>query len=394
MSDKGVFLMVFLTMSGLQCGQSEAPAPVSVHHSQQQASSPKDTVRLPDETCKLVGIKVEKAEVRQCRSTLRAMGKILAPQPRTAIVSHAFPARVAQVHVQIGDLVKKGDIVVTLESHEVGKAKSEYYKAVADSELAKVNLERQKRLVEQEIGAKKNLLVAEAGYKVAMANVEAAEKTLHVFDATEEQLTEIASTHQVNPTISLHAPIAGKVVDIKAVLGAMVDQSTELLRIIDTRSLWGDAEIYEKDIAKIKIGQKADVSVLAYPGVTFEGIVSYIGDLVNEQTCTITVRTEVANSEYLLKPGMFAEITILLNESSQTVVVPHAAVLEEGNRRTLFVKEEDSFVCREVQTGVLVEGDYQQVLKGLKAGEEVVIEGNHELKSKLMEETLNAAHVH
>jgi multidrug efflux pump subunit AcrA (membrane-fusion protein) len=121
--------------------------------------------------------------------------------------------------------------------------------------------------------------------------------------------------------------------------------------------------------------------------------VIYLGDVVNEETCKITVRAEVSNQEFRLKPGMFADVSILLSDGHPTVVVPSAAVLEEGEQRIVFVKQDDRFVRREVITGV-VDGDSQEVVRGLEAGEEVVIEGNHELSAELQEDVLRAADVH
>ena len=389
-----MFLIVFLAMLGLQCSPygGSLPAPEPPDHS--ESSPAKDIVRLSDTASERAGIKVEEVKSQKCKTVLGAMGKVLAPQPQTAIVSHAFPARVAEIHVKIGDWVEKRQPLVTLESHEVGIAKAEFYKARADLELTKLTLAREERLLGNGIGIKKNHLAAEAAYKIAQADAEAAEKTLHVLGFTEEQVKEIADTHQINPTITLYSPIAGKVVAHKAVLGAPVDQSTEILTIIDPTLLWVDAEIYEKDIAKIKLGQKVEIMVPAYPGEVFRGKVSYIGDIVNEETRTITVRAEVKNDQYRLKPGMFADVEIVLNEGRQIPVVPLAAVLEEGDLKFVFVKEEKAcFRRRQVETGE-VDGDYWPILKGLEAGEEVVVEGNQELKSKLREEVLKAAHVH
>ncbi len=393
MSKKGMFCILFMVMFALQCRRSEMPVSIPEEHVHAKSSSAKNIVRLSDTTREVVGIKVEEVKSQECKSVLAAMGKVLAPQPQKAIVGHAFPARVAEVHVKIGELVKKGQALVILESYEVGSAKSEFYKAIADRELAKLNLAREERLSKNGIGIKKNLLAAETAYKIAQSSAEAAHKKLHVLGFTEEQVKEIADTHQINPAITLYAPIAGKVVANEAVLGALVDQSTQILTIIDLRSLWVDAEIYEKDIAKVEIGQEVRVTVLAYPGVVFDGTITYVGDVVNEETRTITVRADVSNDEYLLKPGMFADISILLDESHPMPVVPLAAVLEQGTQKIVFVKEKGYFVRRQVETGA-VDGDYQQILKGLKAGEEVVIEGNHQLESKLKEEVLKAAHVH
>ena len=391
MRGKGVMLIVLLSISGLQCSHR---APLDSSHENQgdsAASAEKDTVRLTDTEMQLAGIKVEKVNLRQFRSGLPAMGRVLAPQSRKAIISHAFPGRVAELHVKIGDWVEPGDPLVTLECHEVGEAKSEYYRARADLELAEINLAREKRLLENGIGVKKNLQAAEAACKIAQSTEEAAEKDLHVLGFTEEQVKEIAKTHQLNPAITLNSPIAGKVVVNQAVLGAMVNQLAEILTIIDPRLLWVDAEVFEKDIAKVKVGQSVEIAVPAYLDEVFQGKVTYIGDVLNEETRTITVRAEVANDSLRLKPGMFATVNILLNGDKKELVVPTSAVLEEGRRSYVFVKDGDCFRRREIESGA-VDGDYQQVLGGLQPGEEVVVQGNHQLRSELKREQLQ--HVH
>jgi cobalt-zinc-cadmium efflux system membrane fusion protein len=393
MSKKGVLLILFLAAAGLQCNRSGPPAPTSHQHPSGGPSQAKGVVRLPAATLETVGIKLEEAQLREFRPVLKAMGKVLAPQRQTAIVSYVFPGRVADVHIKIGDWVKKGQALVTLDSQEVGSAKSEFYKALAACELAKLNFGREERLLGNGIGIKKNYLAAETEYKIAQSNAEAAHKKLHVLGFTDEQLKEIAETHQINPTITLFSPLAGRVVANKAILGALVDQSTEIMKIIDPTLLWVDGEVYEKDIAKVGIGQEVAVTVLAYPEEVFRGKVNYISDLVSEETRTITVRAEVANDQYRLKPGMFADIRIFLDGGQQRLAIPSAAVLEEGRQKIVFVQEGDSFVCREVEVGI-ANGDYQEVLKGLGAGEKVVIEGNHQLKSEMQGEVLRAAEVH
>jgi len=353
----------------------------------------KEVIHLPDPVQELLGIKLEEVKYRRCPSVLKAMGMVVAPRPQTAIVSHAFPARVAEIHVEVGDWVKKGQDLVVLESKDIGEAKAEFYKAMAQCELAKINFAREQRLLKEGIGARKNFVAAEAEYKVAQANLEVAEKRLHVLGFNEAQVNQIASTHQINPAITLYAPIEGKVVEIKAACGAMVDPATPILTIIDPRLLWIDAEIYEKDIAKVKVGQQVEMRVPAYGEQVFRGRVSHIGDVVKADTRTITVRAEVANDARLLKPGMFADVDIILEEGQKVLVVPSAAILEEGSQKIVFVKEKGGFARREIATGSVYERCHQ-VLSGLKAGEQVVVEGNHQLRSKLQEEVLKAAGVH
>jgi cobalt-zinc-cadmium efflux system membrane fusion protein len=321
------------------------------------------------------------------------MGKVLAPQTRMAIVSYPFPAQIARVHVQVGEWVEKGEQLLTLQSEEVGLAKSDFYKSVADLELAKTNCEREKRLFDRGVGARKNLLIAQAALKVAEASLDSAEKKLHVLGFSEEDVKSISETHQISPVIQLFAPIGGKVIRINAVLGSMIDQSHELMTIMNPSTLWVDAEIYERDISKIRIGQRVEVSVPAYPDETFAGKLSYISDTLNDATRTITVRTEVNNSSFKLKPGMFANITIMLNHHTRVTVVPCDAILDDHGDHLVFVKEDGKYVSRYVELGGRDNG-YCEVRRGLVKDEEVVTIGNYQLKSKLYDEVLAGSHVH
>ena len=352
-----------------------------------------DHVELSDAEKQVVEIETAKVSTKSLRSQLEAMGKILAHQSRKAIVCYAFSARIGQIHVAIGDWVKASQPLVTLQSEEVGEAKSAFYKAKADFELARSNYDREKKLFDRGVGAQKNFLVTEAEFKVAEANLNAAEKKLHVLGFSEEQVKDIAETHQINPVITLFAPISGKIVQNNAILGAMVDQSSEIMTILDPRLLWVDAEIYEKDIAKIRVVQNVEVSVPAYSGETFSGKICYISDILNEDTRTITVRTEVENRQYKLKPGMFATIRIYLNHLSDALVVPEAAVLDDKDEKIVFIKREGKFFPQTVETGVKEKG-FIEILRGLSEGDEIVIRGNYQLKSKLYDDMLKKAGIH
>jgi cobalt-zinc-cadmium efflux system membrane fusion protein len=350
-------------------------------------------LELTPEEGEAIDLKTVRVGRRPMRSQLRAMGKVLAPQTKKAIVSYAFPARISDIHANIGDWVDPGQKLVTLQSEEVGKARAEFFKAQADFELARRNLEREKNLFDRGVGAQKNLLTTEAEFKVSEAGMNVAEKKLHVLGFTEGMVQEMEKTHQINPTISLYAPIGGKVIASLAVRGAMVDQNTEILIIMDPTVLWVEAEIYERDIAKIKIGQEVEVSVPAYPEEAFPGKISYIGDVLKEDSRTITVRTEIRNREFKLKPGMFSDMIVFLNHPDDLLAVPEAAVLDDRDRKIVFISIAEGYRLQPVRVGIK-EGGYWEVLEGLTEGDEVVTAGNYQLKSKLYEEILHSSHVH
>jgi len=358
-----------------------------------RAWGPDTVVELSAEEENAIEIETARAAYRPLKTQLQALGKVFAHPQKKAIVSYAFPARISEIHVLIGDWVKMGQKLVTLQSEEVGTAKSDFYKAMADFELAKVNYERQKRLFDRGVGAQKDFLSSEAEYKVAEASLNAAEKKLHVLGFSEQQVKQISEAHQISPIISLYAAISGKIIENNAILGAMVDQTTEILIIMDPSLLCIHADIYERDIAKIRIGQEVEVSVPAYPEETFSGKISFISDVLNEETRTITVRSDVKNREYKLKPGMFADINIFLNHQSKALVLPVEAVLDEKEENIVFLKVAGKYIPQIVKIGVR-NSAYAEILAGIQEGSEVVTKGNFQLKSKLYEDILKKGHIH
>ena len=350
-------------------------------------------ITLTEDEENFVELETSVAQYRSIKSTLSAPGKVIAQPQRKAIVSYAFSARVAQIHVHLGDWVSPGQKLITLESEEVGNARSEYYKALADFELAKVNFEREKNLFDRGVGPKKEFLQAESDLKVAEANLEAAEKKLHVLGFTEEQVERISETHQIKPIITLYSPIRGKIIERNVVMGAMIDQSTELLVILDPTVLCVDADIYEKDISKIKIRQQVEIVVPAFPDEKFFGTIKYISDVLNQETRTITVRTEVKNEDMKLKAGMFASIKITLNQQDLALAVPSDCILEDQGEEVVFIKKGEEYFLQVIETGAKENG-YVEIIQGLSEGDVVVCKGNYQLKSKLYEEILKKGHIH
>jgi cobalt-zinc-cadmium efflux system membrane fusion protein len=350
-------------------------------------------VRLTESERDAVAVKTEPAAFRPMSSFLEVTGKIYAHQFHKAIVSYPFPARIFSIHVRPGDWVEPGQSLVTLQSEAVGEAKSEYFKALADHELALRNHEREQRLFDSGAGAGKNVQAAAAELKVSEASLEAAEKKLHVLGFSEDQVREAAATHEINPVITLFAPIAGKVADNIAALGVMVDQTSEILTILDPRLLCADADIYERDIPRVRKGQRVDVTVPAYPADVFHGTLQYVGDVLKEDTRTIIVRTEVENGKQLLKPGMFASLRIILDERDRALTVPAEAVLDDGEDRIVFVKTGDGFRPTVITVGSRLDG-FLEVRSGLEEGDEVATSGCFQLKSKLYDEILKASGVH
>lgn len=184
--------------------------------------------------------------------------------------------------------------------------------------------------------------------------------------------------------LELKAPIDGVIVDRKSTPGEMVGKDKEIYTISDPANLWVIAEIKERDIGAVKIGQDATFTVLAYPGETFRGKVVRTGNQVEAQSRTLEVRIEVDNSDGRLKPGMFADVEIITTILRDVIVIRDTAVQTDEDRQVVFVAlEGNKFEKRQVKLGMEQRGR-AQVLEGLKAGESVVTDGGFILKSEML----------
>jgi len=398
---KTAYIVVVLVVSALLVcsgcarvseGQSASGKGRNRNQHRRGAQTQQSAVELSASEQEAIDLTTAVAGSQPVRHELEAMGKVLADPKLMAIVSYAFPARIAEAHVSIGDWVKAGQPLVTLQSEEVGDAKAEFYEAQAGLELAKANYERARLLHDRGVGARKELVTGEVELKVAQAQLEAAEKKLHVLGFSEDQMQSIVDEHQVNPEITLYAPISGKAARVDAVRGAMIDQGTEIVLILDPSYLVVDAEIYERDIAKVKVGQEVSIEVPAFPREFFDGSLSYVGDVLDESTRTVTVRTKVANPDGKLKPGMFADVTIDLDARTDAVVVPASAVIhDQQNNQLVFVVDNGSFEPRTVEVGLEDDG-WVEVISGIAVGDEVVTQGAYQLKAKLRADQLSHTH--
>jgi cobalt-zinc-cadmium efflux system membrane fusion protein len=382
--------MVLLNFCGKQNRHHEEENHAVVNHSH---PSGEQTIHLTEAVEKQINVKTAPVKPGPVKSTLKAMGHVLCPNDQKAIIGFAFSARIVKLHTAVGQWVEKGHPLVTLECEEMGNAQSAYVQALTDYELSKLDFDREERLFKKDIGAKKEYLGTKAKYQVSLAALKAAEKKLAVMGLSKKQIDEISKTKNVTPRVTLNSPIAGRVVKNEAVPGAVIDASTGIMVVMDLGCLWIDAEIYEKDLSKVKKGQDVEIVVPAYPKEHFHGQIHYIGDVVNSETRTITVRTQVDNKDFRLKPGMFADINIMTDHKEEALIIPKEALLDDGDKKIVFVHEHDHYTLRTVEIGARYNGDVE-IIQGLKLGELVVVEGNYQLKSRLQQDLISHGHTH
>lgn len=324
-------------------------------------------------------------EARTEAGTLEATAQIEAAPDRVAKIASRVPGRILAVNAALGDRVSAGQVLVTLDSPEVGQAKADYLSALATLDVAEQTASREKQLFERRISAEREWREAEAEALRARAAKDAAENRLHALGLSERELETLRSEGHYSATMTLRSPLGGVVAERTAAVGAMVEPMNALLTVMDLREVWSVVDVYEQNLRQIRVGQDVEVTTTAYPEQVFRGRVANIGAVIETQTRSVKVRVVLPNREDRLKPGMFATVGFRGAVQSLTpkLYIPVTAVQRDGNRTIAFVPVSDRvFAVREITVGTQA-GDLLEVTAGLAAGDRVVTTGSFLLKSEL-----------
>ena len=344
-------------------------------------------------------VEVEIVQPTNIEGAIKATGKVLVMENKTATIGPVHEGRIVNLYVGQGAVVHKGQRLAELESADIDEAEADYLKALSDLEnanrtstaevkFAQATYDRTKLLVQREITPAKNLEQAEHDLDVAKANginavesakvaVSNARRHLLILGLTDAAIDSLAKKSNLGASVfPLLAPISGTVVERNGTIGATVGTDANLFKIIDLSSVWIDADVFEKDLERVRLGQLVNVTATAFPGQTFSGRVILINSVVDPETRTVKVRTEVPNPDGRLKPDMFANVEIVTAAHRTAISVPLSAVLDDGGKSVVFVADGSSFVKREVALGLKSE-DRVEIVQGLNAGDKVVTKGNY-----------------
>ena len=329
---------------------------------------------------------------------IRATGKILVSENRIAVIGPVHEGRLVALYAGQGSKVTKGQKLAELESADIDQAEADYLKALADAEsarrtsaaevkFAQATYDRTKILYEKTITAGKNLQSAEHDLDVAKAAaansvastkaaLTAARRHLLILGLKDSAIDALASKPSLAAVFSLTSPIEGIVVERNATIGATVGTDANLFKIIDISRVWIDANVFEKDLQRVKLGQEVKVFVPAFVGTTFSGKVILVSSVVDPDTRSVKVRTEVPNPDGRLKPDMFANVEIVTDLHRAAISIPQSAVLTDGGKTVVFVTDGNGYTKRVVTTG-MQGSDRIEIIEGLKEGEKVVVKGNY-----------------
>lgn len=360
-----------------------------------------EAIELSAEAVETAGIVTAPAASRRLRAELETTGSVDFDQRHFAHVSPRVGGRVESVPVELGEAVRSGQVLARVDSIELGQAVGDYLQNRARAELARETLEREERLFRERVSSEQEMLSARAASREADAALRGAEERLHLLGLSND---EVAKLDYDQPRVSVYevrAPFAGTIVAKEVTRGEMVEPQSQLFQVADLSRVWVWIDVYERDLARVHLGDEVTVEVDAHPGTPFTGEVVYLGSSVQSETRTARARIEVPNPEGRLRPGMFARVRILDPHASadspgnvEVIAVPEAAVQRDGDRSVVFVAlGEGRFEPRTVKLGRRGEG-FVEVLEGVAAGEPVVVEGAFFVKSELAREELGGGHSH
>jgi cobalt-zinc-cadmium efflux system membrane fusion protein len=337
------------------------------------------------------------ASVRPLLRGLSFTGEIRLNENKAVHVSPPIPGIIERVYVDIGASVARGDLLMRINSVELGKTLAAYELNRSLTELSRKNYEREKLLKKQNISSEQDLIESQMDYETHRTELEAAEEALRVFGLTDRDLEELGNNkgNGGSGSLPIRASIDGTVIHRHAVIGELVEPGKDVFLLADLSTVWLWADIYEKDLSRLVTAQQKGpipvrVHVAAFPDRAFDGSIDYIGATMDERTRTIKVRATVKNSQGQLRPGMFCELQAGLDGDERVLSVPKTALLsDEGNEFVFALWKDDFFVRRAVRTGREF-FTFVEVLDGLRPGDRIVTEGAFLLKSDVLREKMGA----
>lgn len=319
-----------------------------------EASGPAGTVRIDPVTVQNIGVRTARAERRTLGNTVRAVGRVDYNEERLARLNPKTDGWIEKLMVSnTGEPVRRDAVLLGLYSPQLVVAQQEYLLALQNRDALKDSSYR-------ELGRNADQLV------------EAARNRLELLDVPAHQLDDLERSGKVIRVTHVHSPFDGVVVNIGARPGQYVTPATELYAIADLRRLWVYVDVYENELPWVRVGDSAQMRVNAVPGRVYAGKVTYLYPTLDAKTRTARLRLEFDNRDGLLRPDMFAEVTLRSGRTVDAVAVPAEAVVRSGAREQVFlVRAPGKFEPREVQVGVSADG-WTEIREGLDGGETVV----------------------
>jgi RND family efflux transporter MFP subunit len=339
-------------------------------------------ITLTKEAIDRAGIGVTPVSTRSMTDHLRLPGVVEPNAYRQVSVTPLVGGRVVRVSVQLGDRVRRGQPVAQVYSPELAEARTKYVASKAMLDAHDRELQRTQKLVEIGAASRQELERIHAEHAAQTAEVESARSRLQLLGADAEGPS--AATADVSAATHVPAPIDGVVTERFANVGLNVDPATKLFTIVDLSSVWIIADVFERDLQRVREGARATVSTDAIPGLSLEGRVNYIDPRLDSVTRTAKVRVEVANPRGDLRLGMYTDVAIASASGASVISVPKGAIQTVGGRQVVYLPASNQpgrFVERDVRIG-RSSAEMVEVLSGLTGTDSVVASGSFFLRAE------------
>jgi membrane fusion protein, heavy metal efflux system len=357
-------------------GAADAPHGQQPAGAAQSAPQGPPSVELNDDQLK--SITVEPVTERVFPLEKASFGSIDFNEDMAVQVFTPYQGRILQAFPILGDEVKKGQILFTIESPDLIQAESTLIAAAGVLDLTARALARAKDLYAKQALAQKDLEQAASDQQTAEGALRAARDAVRIFGKTDAEIDHMIATRRVDNSLVVPSPISGVVAARNAQPGLFVQPANPPApyTIADISTVWMVANVNESDAALYRIGQEARVTVMTFPGREFTGKISRIATAVDPNIHRLLVRSEVADPGHELRPGMFASFVISTGAPIHAPAVPLEGVVREGDgTMTVWVTtDRRRFVQREVKIGLEKDG-YRQIVEGLRTGELVAGKG-------------------
>lgn len=337
---------------------------------------------LSAEQIAAAGIQLAEARAQSISLGLSFPGEVRFDEDRTAHVVPRVPGVVESVSVNLGQSVKKGQLLAVIASQQISDQRSEQAAAQRRLALARTTYEREKQLWQDKISAEQDVLQARQAQEEAEIAVNNARQKISVLSGS------VVATG--GNRYELRAPFDGMVVEKHLTPGEVVDETTAAFTLSDLSRVWVTFGVSPKDLNKVQVGKAVTVSASEL-NAEVAGTVAYVGSLLGEQTRTATVRVTLENPQGSWRPGLFVTALVATDSRQVNVAVPEAAIQTVEDKPTVFVRTDDGFEARAVELGSRAAGQVE-VTQGLEAGAQVAAAGSFVLKSELGKASAEHSH--
>jgi len=281
---------------------------------------------IPDSLMK--NITLDTIQSEEVSSVLRLSGKITFNEDHVVKVFPLVSGHVSAVKVSLGDYVEKGQLLAVVRSTDMAGYFNDYKAAQSGLAVAKKNLEVAADMKNSGVSSEKEYLAAQSDYEKSLAQFNKMSEVMRIYGSSAQAGDTVGSGYPVK------SPISGFIVEKNVTEGMELrgDDNTNLFTISDLKEVWATANVYEADISRIKPGEDVDVTTLSYPDQKFSGKVERISNVLNPETNVLSVKVKLSNPGFILKPGMFADISIQFPRNEKMLTVPSRTVLYDDNK--------------------------------------------------------------